>query len=129
MTAQDDALLKALNDAMLDFNRACTREDAEGDPRDWVYAAYLHAWKAGRAYEASRATADRAELEALRAGMSEIWEKAQSLYSEAGQLPAALLPWMEPISIIARIAHEAVRPDLAAARTAERRPADGDGGA
>ena len=126
MTAQDDALLKALNDAMLDFNRACTREDAEGDPRDWVHAAYLHAWKAGRAYEASRATAGRAELEALRviaAGMAACVEALTenhlwlSRARIALTLRNSLVAWADKYAVLA-----------AAAPTAERRP-DGDGGA
>ncbi len=119
MTAQDDALLKALNDAMLDFNRACTREDAEGDPRDWVHAAYLHAWKAGRAYEASRATADRAELEALRKRC-----EGQDLLLRAYRLGTR--PPERAFTLLA----QAAKVLDAAAPTAERRPADdGDGGA
>lgn len=62
----------------------------------------------------------------MRKALEEIWETVDSLYSEdreggVGRLPDALLPWSGPISIIARIAHEAVRPDLA--------PAVGDGSA
>ncbi len=100
-----------------DSDLAFLEWESAGDLEPTPYTAFMAGWAAALA---SRAT-DRAELEALREALKALIPFAEEHVGLSYRDADVPIVMDDPILVRARA--------LAAAPTAERRPADGDGGA